>query len=89
MLLTQLRVLACKTHSLWVHLIPLWAGELALEEHSGSGPAVDAEVSEAQLVHQLLPHTLRAGRLEETLHPDCAGTAAHLAAGLEIASTIS
>lgn len=47
----------------------VWAGELALEEHSGTGPAVDAEVCEARLVHQLLPHAVRAGRLEETLHP--------------------
>lgn len=37
---------------------PLWAGELALEEHRRTGPAVDAEVSKARLVHQLLPHSL-------------------------------
>lgn len=67
-------------------LYPLWAGELALEEHSGSGAAVDAKVCEARLVHRLLPHALRAGCLEEALHPDCAGAATHLAAGQEIRS---
>lgn len=36
----------------------VWAGELALEEHRRTGPAVDAEVSAARLVHQLLPHSL-------------------------------
>lgn len=60
------------------------AGELALEEYSGAGSAVDAKVFEARLVHQLLPFTLRAGCVEETLHPDCTGAATHLTAGLEI-----
>lgn len=39
-------------------ICPLCAGELALEEHSGTGPAVDAKVCEARLVHLLLPLTL-------------------------------
>ena len=68
---------------------PLWAGELALEEHRRTGPAVDAEVSEARLVHQLLPRSLWAGRLEEALHPDCAGAATRLSAGQEVTNRIS
>lgn len=32
----------------------LWTGELALEEHRGVGPAVDAQVFEVELVHQSL-----------------------------------
>ena len=59
------------------------AGELALEEHRGTGPAVDAKVCEARLVRQRLPDTSGAGRLEEALHPDCAG-----AAGQEIRSEL-
>lgn len=60
----------------------LQAGELALEEHCRTGPAVDAQVYEARLVHRLLPYTVRTGRLEETVHPDSAGDATGLA-GLE------
>lgn len=69
--------------SFWVFVYPLWAGELALEEHRGTGPAVDAKVREARLVHPLLPHPPRARRLEEALHPDCAGAAARRLTGPE------
>lgn len=63
---------------LWRSLVNEWfdppcAGELAVEEHCGDGPAVDAQVSEARLAPQLLPDTIRTGRLEETLHPDSPG----------------
>lgn len=56
-------------------------GELALEEHRGAGPAVDAQVSEARLVHYLLPLSFRTRCLEETLHRDCSGAATQTAEG--------
>lgn len=64
------------------------AGELALEEHRRTGPAVDAKVRETRLVHPVRTLTAGAGRLEETLHPDCAGDAAHIAAGLQEAFVV-
>lgn len=67
----------------------LWTGELALEEHRGAGPAVDAQVSAARLVRRFLPHAVGAGRLEGTLHPVCAGAATQPAAGQEIRPRIS
>lgn len=74
-------VLVKKSHE-WFE--PPCAGELAVEEHCGAGPAVDAQVSEARLAPRLLPDTIRTGRLEETLHPDSPGAAAERPAGQEI-----
>ena len=67
----------------WIHILSV-KGELALEEHSGAGPTVDAKVSEARVVHRLHPDTVRAGHLEETLHTVSPGAATQPAAGQEI-----
>lgn len=69
--------------SLWLPFDPVWAGELALEKHCGTGPAVDAQVPAAGLVPGLQPHPAGAGRMEEALHPDCAGAAAQICAGAQ------
>lgn len=63
------------------HLAGNSTGELALEAPVGAGSAVDAEVPPFRVVHQLLPHALGAGRLEEALHRDGEGAAHHQAQG--------
>lgn len=62
---------------------PGWefTGELALEVPVGAGSAVDAQVPSFRVVHQLLPHALRAGSVEKTLHRDGEGAARHQTQG--------